>query len=274
MSKKLYKSKSNFTLKRLHQSGGYGNIYERDYTTIVPSISTPGGQIPIYGSPSFKLSTSNVLNRQKKYNYGDWLGNGTGNTWTLNNMPEPNKKSSKILLKPHTRRLTDFACYGSAYELIRASITNIISNFPAELYVTNKTIEESGILNIINDKSDLYEDFYGNDSNYVFIDNPFNIDLLQKAIPDDSMVSPLRYINTSYEKYEIIKDEIKINITNWELSAILSEKECLEDGDLIATININGENFDNIVEIYCYYYVNSVIFICSKNLIDYRIRPK
>ena len=274
MSKKLYKSKSNFTLKRLHQSGSYGNIYERDYTTIVPSISTPGGQIPIYGSPSFKLSTSNVLNRQKKYNYGDWLGNGTGNTWTLNNMPEPNKKSSKILLKPHTRRLTDFACYGSAYELIRASITNIISNFPAELYVTNKTIEESGILNIINISSDLYQDFYGNDSNYVFIDNPFNIDLLQNAIPDDSMVSPLRYINTSYEKYEIIKDGNKINITNWDLSAISSEKECLEDGDLIATININGENFDNIADIYCYYYANSVIFICSKNLIDYRIRPK
>jgi hypothetical protein len=51
--KKLLKSKGNFTLKRLHQSGGYGNIYERDYTTISPSPSLTMGQIPIYNSPSF-----------------------------------------------------------------------------------------------------------------------------------------------------------------------------------------------------------------------------
>lgn len=274
MSKKLYKSKSNFTLKRLHQSGSYGNIYERDYTTIVPSISTPGGQIPIYGSPSFKLTTSNVLNKQKKYNYGNWLGNGTGNTWTLNNIPEPNKKSSKILLKPHTRRLTDFACYGSAYELIKTSITNIISNFPAELYVSNQTIKESGILEILKEDCYLRKEYYEISDDYVFIDNPFNIDLLQNEIPEDSTVSPLRYINVSFEKYEIIKDENKIDISNWEVSAVTSEKECLEDGDLIASINIDGKDFDDIANIFCFYYADKIIYICNKNLIDYRIRPK
>ena len=44
--KKLFKSKSNFTLKRLHQSGSYGNIYERDYTTIANTGAAPKGQIP------------------------------------------------------------------------------------------------------------------------------------------------------------------------------------------------------------------------------------
>ena len=68
--KKLFKSKTNFTLRRLHQSGSYGNIYERDYTTLFNSPSNDNGQISIYNGPSFKLTVSAGLNRQKKYQYG------------------------------------------------------------------------------------------------------------------------------------------------------------------------------------------------------------
>ena len=65
--KKLFKSKGNFTIKRLHQSGSYGNIYERDYTTIVKSLSNPGGQIPYGNTPTFKLTIRNGVK-----NVGEW----------------------------------------------------------------------------------------------------------------------------------------------------------------------------------------------------------
>ena len=110
--KKLVKSNTNFTLRRLHQSGNFGNIYERDYTTIVSSLGNPGEQIPIYNSPSFKISVRAGFNRTKKYSYGSWLTNpiicSNGNTtnWTLSCMPTNNTKSSKIELKPNTKRLT------------------------------------------------------------------------------------------------------------------------------------------------------------------------
>ena len=149
--KKLFKSKTNFSIRRLHQSGNYGNIYERDYTTIVNSVSKPDGQIPIYNSPSFKLSVRAGFNGQKKYSYGKWVENpkscGNSNAWTLGCMPVSNNEDSSIILKPHSNRLTDFACYGSSTELIRASLTNIVAKFPAELYVTDKKLSDTGILN-------------------------------------------------------------------------------------------------------------------------------
>ena len=100
--KKLYKSKTNFTLRRLHQSGTYGTIYERDYTTVTNFPSNDNGQLSIYASPSFKLTIRPGSNGQKKYRHGDWLINPNSCTsdntnWTFNCLPEPNKTDSKIL---------------------------------------------------------------------------------------------------------------------------------------------------------------------------------
>lgn len=272
---KLQKSKTNFTLKRLHQSGNYGNIYERDYTTIVPSIGVPSGQIPIYSAPSFKLSVRSGANKQKKYNHGKWELNGDGYNWTLNNMPEPNKKSSKIILKPHSKKLSDFACYGSASELIRASMTNIISNFPAELYVTNQTIEDSGFLDIVDSNSPLYIKCGSAPKEYVFISNPFRIDLLQDIIPEGSNVSPLRYIRVNYGNYEVIDDSNnKRDITGWNISTSTNNNTCLYDGDLIATINVDADGFDDIADIYCFFVDEEIYFVCKRDLFNHRIRPK
>ena len=240
--KKLFKSKTNFTLKRLHQSGSYGNIYERDYMTIANTGASPEGQIPIYNSPSFKLSVRAGYNGQKKYNHGGWLVNpsacGNANTWTINCMPEPNKVDSKIILKPNTRRLTDFACYGSASELIRATLTDIVSRFPAELYVT----------------SDKYNGEY-------IIDNPMAIDLIQGTIPEDSVFSPLRYFCASWSKYNIDSTPI----SNWVVKGT-KDKECLKNGDLIATVSLN-----DTTKINCYYHEGSIIYTTSTP--NLHIRP-
>lgn len=433
--KKLFKSKTNFTLKRLHQSGSYGSIYERDYTTIANTGTVPEGQIPIYNSPSFKLSVRAGYNGQKKYNYGGWLTNpshcgpkagdvayytwdegtiecinkenyhsslgiaigvvlnasnetpdgkvriislqkeqtggvkwcktidssknitgipdkidlssalldmdGMSNTdsiisntvsgdyaahlaksyncgiensliewylpsagelflllkdidtinntlsalsgetidfttysmwsstekdasnvyfiktgsneitydvkssswafvrpfttiipkdvakhWTLGCMPEPNKKDTKIILKPNVNKITDFACFGSASELIKATLTDIVSRFPAELFSTTEKF-----------------------NNEYIIDNPMAIDLIQGTIPEDSVFSPLRYFCTSWSKYNIDSTPI----TNWNVVGS-KDKECLQNGDLIATITLNT------TQIKCYYYGDSVLY--------------
>ena len=267
---KLHKSKTNFTLKRLHQSGNYGNIYERDYTTIVPSIGIPEGQIPIYGSPTFKLSTTLVNKNQKKYNYGDWVKNGDNNVWTLNQMPEPNRKSSKVVLNHVSNNLNDYACYGSAYELVRSSITNIISNFPAELYFAGQTVSDSGILNTINDTVDLNSYPEGR-----FVLNPFNIDLIQNEIPENSIVSKLRYLKPSFKKYNIIESNGNIHpITNYVISGNTDTGNCLNDGDKIADIIIStGESSTNIT-IYCFYYGGEVLYVINEEHTGLRIRPK
>ena len=252
--KKLYKSNANFTLKRIHQNGNYGTIYERDYLTISNTNIIPEGQIPIYSSPTFKLSVRAGFNGQKKYKYGDWIKNPNNaegdNSWTLDNMPKSKKTNNQIILKSNSNKLTDFVCYGSAYEFVLSSITNIVSNFPGELYVReNMTLKESGILSTIdNTWSDLknYEDYY-------IVENPFNIDILQSAIPEDIIYSEIRYFCKSFEKY-VVKTSAEdegVNVTSWNVEGT-PDKDCLVNGDLLAIVTIND------VIIRCYYYNDNI----------------
>lgn len=291
--KKFLKSKTNFTLRRLHQSGSYGNIYERDYTTVFNSPSDNSGQIAIYASPSFKLTVQSGLNRQKKYKYGKWLTNSScGNKstlWTLNCLPEPNRIDNKIVLKPNTRRLTDFACYGSAFELIRTSLKDILFKFPAEMYVSDRTLESIGIFE---SNPELNEEKISDYKKYYIVENPFKIDILQKVIPEDVMVSPLRFLCDSEYKYVVINDKGEI-IANgqdfqepnenaltfkkfWE-TVLTEDKGCLKDGDILGTINFNNLIDNNQTEtqltIISIYFQNDIIYIAPSRHKGRHLRP-
>lgn len=49
-----------------------------------------------------------------------------------------------MILKPMYHSLGDFAYYGSAVELVRASIDDIIKRFPAELYFRDTIVTMGG----------------------------------------------------------------------------------------------------------------------------------
>lgn len=295
--KKLFKSKTNFTLRRLHQSGSYGNIYERDYTTVVNSFSHPEGQIPIYNSPSFKMSISAGFNGQKKYKYGNWLINDNTcatnkNSWTLNCMPDGNTKSREIILKPNSKKITDFACYGSAYDLIKSSLLNIISKYPAELYVTNTTFKASGL----KDTGSLYELselFIQNkyDDCYI-VENPLFIDIIQKIALDDASMDVLRYLCFSKDDYNIIDGDNNVIDVNrehfWYVEyneAQKTDTECLNNGDLLSVVNFDGKINDNsnelvpLFKIYCFFYENDILYLIDaktregKDTNGWKIRP-
>jgi hypothetical protein len=292
--KNLYKSKTNFTLRRLHQSGDYGSIYERDYTTVHKFPSNDGDQISVYAGPSFKLTVRGGLNRQKYYKYGNWLTNensctGSTNAWTLGCLPAPNVVDSHIVLKPNSRKLTDFACYGSAYELIRASLTDIVANFPAEIYTTNVKLSENSFFetNPALKKTDLYHEDYRN----LFITkNPFSIDIIQQVMPEDSMVSPLRYLCKSEYEYVLLneKGEVVIDAQDlktwnennptanahkhfWSVVNFNQTKSCLIDGDILAVATFTGIDDKAALTIVCAYYQGSVLYLADKK--NYRIRP-
>lgn len=293
-NKKLFKSKGNFTIKRLHQSGSYGSIYERDYTTIANSSAIPSGQIPIYNSPSFKLSIRGNINKQKKYRYSNWINNpetcnSNSNIWTLGCMPTPNTNDGEIVLKLSKTQLTDYVCYGSAYELIKVSVNNIVSKFPAEIHISNMNLDDMGILDIgtIPTDSFLYvnKDLF---KGYYIVRNPFYIDIIQSIIPDSSKVSPLRYICNSQYDYNIINtdnevvvdgNEIKkwneenpndISKKLWSVIYYSDDKKCLENGDLIAKASFHGLNGD-ILHIYCFYYEGDILYLSDTK--GYKIRP-
>jgi hypothetical protein len=297
MAKKtLFKSKTNFTLKRLHQSGSYGNIYERDYTTVFKSPSD-SSQISVYTSPSFKLTVSAGLNGKKKYKYGNWIANpnscsNSTNNWTLGCLPNSNDKDSKIILKPNTRRLTDFVCYSSSHDLIKSTLSNIVANYPAEIYITNQNLSSTGIFEL--DEALKDTPMYKKCENMFIVENPYKIDLLQKIIPDGSRVSSLRYFCESWDKYVILDSNEKIisnadDFKKWNEShdtntfsffeTILEpDKDCIKDGDLLATVKFNTlttkDNITtatNVLTLICVYYQNNIWYLSNQK--NYRIRP-
>ena len=268
--KKLFKSKTNFTLKRLHQSGNYGNIYERDYTTISNTGAAPEGQIPTYSTPSFKMSTRSGLNVQKKYSYGSWVGNPVGedkDKWTLEAMPLPNVLDNKVVLKNDNTKLTDFVYYGSAFELIKATISHVATHFPAELMVTTRTLQETGLLNgdvlPLTARIRDYGDYY-------LVDNPYKIDITQQVIPDGSIVSPLRYLCQSSDKYMIIDDETSYNLGSWYVESY-ETKDCLIDGDKLAVVIFLNDAGSEMMQIHCFFYDNDIIYLSPNK--NYRLRP-
>lgn len=298
--KKLFKSKSNFSIRRLHQSGNYGNIYERDYTTIVNSLDNPGGQIPIFNSPTFKLTIGANLNKKKRYFYGNWENNPSSlnSNWTLDNMPTSNSVDNKFELNLKSKKLTDYACYGSSAELIKASLSNIVSNFPAEIYVTDNILNDKGVFDVVDDLGTVStgSTMYGY-RDYVIVDNPFFIDIIQNSVPENSLVNKLRYLCDSITEYNILDGNGTI-VSNGEAfkewnanhndnksmrtiilpqASQLNNENCLTNGDLLATVKFysideNGTT-ENVIDIICFYLNGGLFYLTNPSKKGYRIKP-
>ena len=248
----LVKSHSNYVLKSRHQDVSDGTIYERDITTIGGVNQFAKGMTPIYRSNNFIITVRNDKGSTNTYGNSKWEKNGdSGNTWTLENLSgltssDESSDSTKIVLKQDYYDFCDFAYYGSLSELFRASITDILSRFPGELYGTShntyytsaitvdgESIEDSEIIG----SEDVYE-----------LDNPFGIDIHSTNVPSDAD-SKKYFANGGYKNYELIDaNGITKKIDSWS-SKISNNNACV--GDKLGKITINeytiyaymGENF-------------------------------
>lgn len=252
----LVKSHSNYVLKSRHQDVSDGTIYERDITTIGGVNQFAKGMTPVYRSNNFIITVRNDKGSTNTYGNSKWEKNGnSGNTWTLENLSgltssDESSDSTKIVLKQDYYDFCDFAYYGSLSELFRASITDILSRFPGELYGTShntyyttaitvdgESIEDSVRIGL-SDNLTLYE-----------LDNPFGIDIHSTNVPSDAD-SKKYFANGGYKNYELIdKSGNTCDIDSWS-SKISNNNACI--GEKFGEIVINdkytiyaymGENF-------------------------------
>lgn len=138
----LIKSHSNYVLKKKHQEIEDGTIWERDITTIGGVNQFSPGQIPIYKSSNFIITVRNDGKVSNQYNQTKWKANEDSDIWTIGDVTNmssefEDQNDVKIVLKNDYYDFCDFAYYGSLTELFRASINDILSRFPGELYRTN-----------------------------------------------------------------------------------------------------------------------------------------
>ena len=141
-----YKTKADYTiLRKRHQNASNGDIFENDSMTISPMDTIFSEDQDIISSDSnFKFSYRINNNLQKKHAKSGWIKTPEGSEeWTIDDAISGGSISdeSKIRIKPNYNSLKDFAYYGSAVELVRGSLNDIIQNFPAELYFSEKTLK-------------------------------------------------------------------------------------------------------------------------------------
>lgn len=220
--KKYIESHSSYVKIKQHQYLNDGSsIKERDWTTIGNIERYVPNQTPIYQSGNFIIT---VDNSSELTNYDEF--NGDVITLTLNDIKNTqSEEEKKNELNNNIYDLRTFAYYGSCTELIRSTITFIISNFPYELYCSDKQIYYESNNDII---------AYNKNLNLVI--NPSNIDLYSVNKVNDKY-----YIaNNLSDNYQLIDNNnnvFKIPKTI-ELQYNGEPKKCYNIGEYIGQINI------------------------------------
>lgn len=205
-----YKIKSDYTLlRKKSQVTEKGDIFENNIMTITPldTLFTDGQEI-LYSDSNFKFSTRTDTDTKRKYIKNSWVKNPDGDeTWTLGDIDSaPISDESKIRIKPDYSSLRDFAYYGSAVDMVHATINHVIMYFPAELYCSNEDFRPI-------DRKGYYLEtvtFDGEEmpvSKFKVIPNDFNINIESDFINEENITNPNRYLALSIQNYHQINPD-------------------------------------------------------------------
>ena len=261
------KSHSNYVLKKRHQEVSDGTIWERDITTIGGVNQFAPGQIPIYKSNNFIITIREDANPSNQHNKENWVKNNiSGDVWTIESLSgetsmDDDQNDLKIVLKQDYYDFTDFAYYGSLSELFRASINDIFTRFPGELYITDV---KAYYVNYSGDTSPL-----GN-SDDILVSNPFGINIHSERKPLDGK-SLKFFADDGFKNYEIINNGNHSEISTWNVTSATNTTNTTKNckGDKVADITLNGINIsawlgDN----------NEIVYLSDKTNKGISVRPK
>lgn len=274
---KYSKFHSNYILTQEHKKTKKGLITMRDWTTIGEIERFDRGKTPLYGNGNFRFTMRNVVSNTKKHKLSDWVG-----SFNYDDVKKSVSVNNEIEVNNLSKDMRDYAYYGSAVDLIRTTIENIINTFPGKITTTNQEmyIDGESLLKCATlDKSfEIFTDqeivdFYNGifvkkefDETIYSVSNPFQIDLHRIDINITNTTNVLRYLTQSYKKYEISKDngvfkpiidyklnlnydKVKTRIENMEnpLELTINKYNCLFYGLEIGTITMVDSDGDEYV---------------------------
>ena len=214
-------SKTDFVLRNRHALTTKGVIYENDHMTIVPNDGLFDEGRAVFSDSNFKFRIRTDTNEKKRHFAGNWVKSDDGGEyWSEEDCSgSVVTTESRVVLNPNYSSIKDFAYYGSAQELVKASIRDILLKYPAGLYNLgdeNRTIVVDG-------------------TKYYIVSNEFGIDIWTPGVTPESVENPLRYLSASYNRYILGEnDEFLTGITITQTSG-----SCLNG--IIATTQIGAK---------------------------------
>ena len=133
MSERFTKFKSNYLMRSRHQRTDLGTIMERDWVTTngLNVLRFGPGRKIWYNSGNFVFTTANIPTYHKKHKLATEI-----KTWTWDDCKSADGTVNDVTPNFYTTDLRDYAYYGSCVELIRATVEDIISDFPGNLMTT------------------------------------------------------------------------------------------------------------------------------------------
>lgn len=193
---KLIKNKSIYTIKKKHASLTDSIIYENDYITIIPNDGIYDDEMALFSESNFKYLIETQGSEKKRHVRGDYVKSNNNNEfWTLNDVGKNNESAeSKIISKPNYSSLKDFAYYGSAVELVKATVNDIILRFPGGLSYYNEDYLAPQI--VVKNGSESVT--------YTLISNEFEIDCwtnIDEGVFSGIVKNPMRILSLSYANY-------------------------------------------------------------------------
>ena len=193
---KLIKNKSIYTIKKKHASLTDSIVYENDYITIIPNDGIYDDEMALFSESNFKYLIETQGSEKKRHVRGDYVKSNNNNEfWTLNDVGKNNESAeSKIISKPNYSSLKDFAYYGSAVELVKATVNDIVLRFPGGLsYYNNDNLPPQIVVK------------NGSESvTYTLISNEFEIDCwtnIDEGVFSGIVKNPMRILSLSYANY-------------------------------------------------------------------------
>lgn len=211
------KSYSNYVLRKRHKDLENGTIFERDWGTLGERHVIESGKKRIYADSNFLFTDNTRSGNKYRNNTGEWSDAYTKDM--LGDKVDNTVNDTSLL--DDSNDIRDYAYYGSAVELVRASVENIIKWFPGRFWSTNQHItrlnpNEDGwiyVEEIITDGHHNYAIRYSDDevnhpSKIFVIRNPFTIDFYSTNVVLGKYDNSMRNMPLSFKQYELNGEDI------------------------------------------------------------------
>ena len=136
---------SDYIKSKRHQTLNDGStIFERDWVTVgndqVQQLD-PGKKV-YYSDSNFIFTINATKDYKKKHSTGKWVG-----SFYLDDVLGSSDEVNTVKVNFKSNDLRNYAYYGSAVELVKTSIENIIMDFPGRLKVTSDIYNKQGVNN-------------------------------------------------------------------------------------------------------------------------------
>jgi hypothetical protein len=234
-----------------------GNIEYRNFSPDLVGVQlTSEGGTPLFTMGNFSITTNMDPKRDKSYNAGKF-----SDYYSLDNLALTVEQTQTLLtdnagviLNLDKSKLKYYAMFGSLTEFVRVNLEDIITKWPASLFLSPFTTNNIGVSVIEDTYSNYMYDIISDTStfkvNTTLINNKFDINYLKNGTISDTFneTNDMRNLTVNYKSYVILRDNVEYSVIGFTGSTSLTND-------------------------YIYFQVKGPVFSGQPTTINYHIKP-